>query len=400
MTSGTGTPGHIGADPRLHGFAPRAGVLPASQPPSRLRLSPTGTLPGRRHPQRLAACRRDGWHPGEDLHRSPHLPCAPHPMSPPGPPGIAPAAASPSPSCRSPSWLGDPAWGQPSGWGGLRAKLSPPNPRAPRRGAWPGERAPFPVPAVLWPALGCSVPRSAGGCSTFAALSHRRPAAAASSPAPAEKGSRSFPPPLPPASGPSSGGAGRGARRPGGLSPLTPHLGAVALCAGGGCGSRSSHSLPFTGKFIYRRAGWFSARQGVTSPSWWVFTASGEVPAWRRGLAGTPPRRGPLAPSCEAPRPGPPVSPLQLSYQRLDVLAVVASTPPDGLATRHAPMETAPGQRSRWLDDKGYGCPARGEGDWEVLCAPRMGKASAVLGSMPGAAADWEGCRFWGMGTW
>lgn len=223
MTSGTGTPGHIGADPRLHGFAPRAGVLPASQPPSRLRLSPTGTLPGRRHPQRPAACRRDGWHPGEDLHRSPHLPCAPHPMSPPGPPGIAPAAASPSPSCRSPSWLGDPAWGQPSGWGGLRAKLSPPNPRAPRRGAWPGERAPFPVPAVLWPALGCSVPRSAGGCSTFAALSHRRPAAAASSPAPAEKGSRSFPPLSLQPPDPQAEGQGEGPGAPAG-SALSPHI--------------------------------------------------------------------------------------------------------------------------------------------------------------------------------
>lgn len=43
-------------------------------------------------------------------------------------PGMAPAAASPSPSCRSPSWLGDPAWGQPSGWGGLRAELSPRQP--------------------------------------------------------------------------------------------------------------------------------------------------------------------------------------------------------------------------------------------------------------------------------
>lgn len=61
-------------------------------------------------------------------------------------------------------------------------------------------------------------------------------------------------------------------------------------------------------------------------------------------------------------------------------------------------METAPGRRSRWLDDKGYGRPARGEGDWEVLCAPRMGKALAVLGSMPGAAADCGGTPVLGNG--
>lgn len=65
-----------------------------------------------------------------------------------------------------------------SRWGGVGCGPSRPprKSRAPRCRAWPGERAPFPVLA-----LGCSVPRSAEGCSTFAALSH--PTVAASSPA-------------------------------------------------------------------------------------------------------------------------------------------------------------------------------------------------------------------------
>lgn len=189
MTSGTGTPGYIGADPRLHGFAPGAGVLPASQPPSQLRLSPTATLPSRRRPQRPAACHRDGWHPKEGLHCSLHLPCAPTPCPHQAPPGsprqqphlLLPATLHPGSVIQH--------GGSRRGGVGCGPSRPPPNPRAPRRGAWPGEQAPFPVPAVVWPALGCSVPRSAGGCSTFAALSHRRRAAAASSPAPAEDGS-------------------------------------------------------------------------------------------------------------------------------------------------------------------------------------------------------------------
>lgn len=68
----------------------------------------------------------------------------------------------------------------------------------------------------------------------------RRPAAAAPSPAPAEALGRGASSILLPASGPSSRGAGRGARRPGGLSPLAPHLGAAALCARWVAG----HALP------------------------------------------------------------------------------------------------------------------------------------------------------------
>lgn len=97
------------------------------------------------------------------------------PLGPPRPPSIALAAASPSPSCCSPSWLGDPAWGQMVGWGGLRAKPCPPQPLCPHRGAWPGG-APCPVLEGVQQALGSSVPRSVPrftrGCSTFAALSH------------------------------------------------------------------------------------------------------------------------------------------------------------------------------------------------------------------------------------
>lgn len=129
-------------------------------------------------------------------------------------------------------------------------------------------------------------------------------------------------------------------------------------------GSRSLHSLPSTGRGCF---GWVWVRSALR----WGCPAGGEVPVRRRGSAL----------SCGAPRPGPPVSPLQLSYQRLDALPAVASTPPDGLATRRAPMETAPGRRSRRLHGKGYGRPARGEGSALRL---RDGKVPVVPGFTPG----------------
>lgn len=196
VTSGMGTPlGHVG----LPSGCPGAGVLPTSHPPGYLCWNL-----GRcwEHP---AARSREGWNPSE----YPHL--SPHPLGTPWrpcPPSIALAVASPSPSCCSPSWLGDPAWGQLARWGGLRAKPCPPQPLCPHRGAWPGG-APCPVLEGVWQALGCSVPRSTHGCSTFAALSHLTP----------QSGTH-WGVLIPPAS---SGGAGSRARSPGGISPVAPH---------------------------------------------------------------------------------------------------------------------------------------------------------------------------------
>lgn len=78
----------------------------------------------------------------------------PNPVSSPPPrnPPRSPQISSPSPSCRSPSWRADPAWGQPWGPGLSPPKKTPPHtPLLPR----------VPVPALVPPAPGCSVPRSA-----------------------------------------------------------------------------------------------------------------------------------------------------------------------------------------------------------------------------------------------
>lgn len=134
---------------------PRGGALPRGR--------------GRQHP--ATRC-RDGWWPGEDPCCSPHPPGAPHPSPTPGLPQrrphlLLPAALHPGSVIQH--------GGSRRGGVGCGPSRPPASPRAPRRRAWPGERAPFPVPAVVRPALGCSVPRSAGGCSTFAALSHPTP---------------------------------------------------------------------------------------------------------------------------------------------------------------------------------------------------------------------------------
>lgn len=116
------------------------------------------------------------------------------------------------------------------GWAAGRA-VPPPAPGHPAAAPGPGSEPPSPSrqsSGRRWAAPSLAPPGDAPLSPLYLI---RRPAAAASSPAPAERGVPIFPPR---GSGPSRRGAGREPRCPTGLSPLTPHLG--ALCAEGDVG--------------------------------------------------------------------------------------------------------------------------------------------------------------------